>query len=1053
MNVISHNLASMFTNRQLGITTNNKAKSSEKLSSGYRINRAADDAAGLSISEKMRKQIRGLSQGASNIQDGISLIQVADGYLNEVHDILHRINELAIKSANGTNSESDRNAINDEVQKLKEETNRIFKTAKYNEIKLFEGPYKPNVEIIPNTNPPSKRTVAYQISTVLPPGVVIDDDTAANGYMSAGPYTAADGVTYQASAVLDFTNINLSDLSALDGTGFFSTCCTCHDYYSITFDSTTSSHSESGSTHHTYSVGIQGCTTPEDIVQRIIDATGGRPNDHFTNYEVDVSDPKKLVVYDNRPSQTASPGFGLFGAGVKEERIITDTLGPNGADIQVFNIGPDSSGKMQFGGVEINNVRHTWDELGFELSGDGKTFASDHSIEFYDYTGERVSLWAKAGTRVPEVTRNYVWDADPDGIYVNNVFAASWEDIGIKDKGNFGEYSFQFRNMEISFTVNDGDDLNDVISGINAKALNDRYSWDLSIGSYETRTAAQICNTSTQIVTNNNTSASDYKYTIVADSTGITLADDSGTGITHTKVSWEDFANKGTPTLPAGSNPIADWGLNDIDGMGTASNRITLDDQAIYHYEDIDNPDLPISFDFTLADEASLEAVISALNNVEFTLPVDAPGNMTASVSSTVSVHNAELPTSPTVSVSSNNMDFKMQRLFGRDFDDPNGEIKGEITQTFDAGTLDPAATTVVNGPEKTVGQDPPSSVTPGSGTVWVKEGNEYVQYDVKEEIVKVEYVESVETTTEHYNDASFTYSGQFGNTANTWDGGNHSQAIQSVNSGPFSYEVVTEKKTVQKVVTYKNVYTEKPNSRTTADPGVPMVQKDETEQPPRNEGSPTTTTTVKKSKVSNNLDIKTADNSNPVNLKLSTDLTGWENGDSANIDLTFKASDYAKRKFDAVANTAGNINESGNFSEVEINGPQRYLWIQASDNNPDGIKVYWDSMNNTSIGISRTDVSTVEGARKAIDQVGKAMSIVSYNRSVLGAEQNRLEHAHKINLNTHENTSSAESLIRDTDMADEMVRFSKESILQQAGQSMLAQANQQPQSVLQLLQ
>ncbi len=135
--VISHNLLAMNAQRQFNITGTKKKKSTEKLASGYKINRAADDAAGLAISEKMRRQIRGLDQGARNTQDGISLLQVADGALSEVHDMLHRMNELAIQAANGTNSDSDREAIQQEVDQIKREIDRIGSTIKFNERYLF----------------------------------------------------------------------------------------------------------------------------------------------------------------------------------------------------------------------------------------------------------------------------------------------------------------------------------------------------------------------------------------------------------------------------------------------------------------------------------------------------------------------------------------------------------------------------------------------------------------------------------------------------------------------------------------------------------------------------------------------------------------------------------------------------------------------------------------------------------------------------------------------------------------------------------------------------
>ena len=137
--VVQHNLTAMNSNRMLGITTGRQAKSTEKLSSGYKINRAADDAAGLTISEKMRKQMRGLDRASTNAEDGVSAVQTAEGALTEVHDMLQRMNELAIQSANGTNSETDRDAIQAEVDQLVTEIDRVSETTKFNETYLLKG--------------------------------------------------------------------------------------------------------------------------------------------------------------------------------------------------------------------------------------------------------------------------------------------------------------------------------------------------------------------------------------------------------------------------------------------------------------------------------------------------------------------------------------------------------------------------------------------------------------------------------------------------------------------------------------------------------------------------------------------------------------------------------------------------------------------------------------------------------------------------------------------------------------------------------------------------
>lgn len=161
--VVQHNLTAMNSNRQLGITTSAQAKSSEKLSSGYRINRAGDDAAGLKISEKMRSQIRGLNKASSNAQDGISLIQTAEGALNEAHSILQRMNELAVQGANDTNQSIDRDAINQELDALTEELDRISQTTQFNKQNLLDGNFKDkNLQVGAN----AKQKIAISIDSM-----------------------------------------------------------------------------------------------------------------------------------------------------------------------------------------------------------------------------------------------------------------------------------------------------------------------------------------------------------------------------------------------------------------------------------------------------------------------------------------------------------------------------------------------------------------------------------------------------------------------------------------------------------------------------------------------------------------------------------------------------------------------------------------------------------------------------------------------------------------------------------------------------------------------
>ncbi|EOS42050.1 flagellin [Lachnospiraceae bacterium A2] len=151
--IVQHNLTAMNSNRQLGVTTNAQAKSSEKLSSSYRINRAGDDAAGLKISEKMRSQVRGLTRASTNAQDGVSLIQTAEGALNEAHSILQRMNELAVQGANDTNENIDREAINEELDALTAELDRISTTTQFNKQNLLDGSFQDkNLQVGANAN-------------------------------------------------------------------------------------------------------------------------------------------------------------------------------------------------------------------------------------------------------------------------------------------------------------------------------------------------------------------------------------------------------------------------------------------------------------------------------------------------------------------------------------------------------------------------------------------------------------------------------------------------------------------------------------------------------------------------------------------------------------------------------------------------------------------------------------------------------------------------------------------------------------------------------------
>lgn len=222
--VVQHNLQAANTNRQLGITTSAQAKSTEKLSSGYKINRAADDAAGLSISEKMRSQIRGLNKASSNAQDGVSLVQTAEGALNETHSILQRMNELATQAANGTNTSVDRSAIRAELDQLTSEINRIQSTTQFNTMNLLDGTFSGAANKMKlQVGALSGQSIDFSIANMCATKIGLDKTLSVSTFAKAGSYmksvqNAIEVVSKQRSAMGAIQNRLEHTIANLDTT-------------------------------------------------------------------------------------------------------------------------------------------------------------------------------------------------------------------------------------------------------------------------------------------------------------------------------------------------------------------------------------------------------------------------------------------------------------------------------------------------------------------------------------------------------------------------------------------------------------------------------------------------------------------------------------------------------------------------------------------------------------------------------------------------------------------------------------------------------------------
>ncbi len=872
---IQHNLAAMNASGQYNVTSGKRAKSTEKLSSGYRVNRAADDAAGLAISEKMRRQINGLTQASRNIQDGISFDQSADGYLNEVHSILQRINQLAVQSANGTNEETDRAYLDQEVQALKKETKKIFREADFNEIKIWEMPYMPEPELIPNKEP----------------------------------------------------------------------------------------------------------------------------------------------------------------------------------DIQVFNSGVDANGNPLWGGVEINHVRHTWEELGVKFKEDGKTFDGDQWIPSQegelDYTGERIVLRVKDGEQPPLIARNYKWQADENGISVNNVKPViPWSEVkdedgnGIAELVEYKDYSFTFRNMKIGFTPAKGDTtMDDVIKGISGDTLPTFYTFDLAVSTEDpiaaTRQAVQTTG-KRQYVNNANQHIIDNDYTVKADETGVTLWEEDGKD--HRFMRWGHTEKDFNATKEGQQFPITDWGTTRVewtngdvsdDGYaGLNSRMITFDDGINYVYKDTVGGaqyKLPVEFSFSLEDETSIDAAIAALDGATFSKEFYAPGDH---YSGDVEILSDAL-----------SGDFYKQRAYGRDFDRSNATLNGNITKT----------TTVLS--EETTGE---LIIGDSYGSSTRKSENPVEVYARTDDgkYCKLNRYDSTKTETWRTQETlskeiKCEYTGDFAG---------------------FDMQKQNGEGTVKRTNTYNNIMvTDTSVYRYTGDDGAPVI----VDTPP--EGAVTiedfdfskigedinkvrSNRTLSGSVYENDDDVVTIKTSKGEAMTVKF-ANSYDDGTTKQAKVQWNATDLAYREFrlkpnyNDLSKPVYNASSKANFRDFHINVPERDLWIQAGVEAGSGIMERWEPLNNAVIGISSANVRTQEDAALAIYDAKKAMAKISEQRSDFGAYQNRLEHAYNIDQNTAENTQYAESQIRDTNMAEEMVRFSNLGILEQAGSSMLTQANQSRQNILSLLQ
>ena len=867
--VISHNMLALNANRQFNIINKNKAKSTEKLSSGYRINRAADDAAGLSISEKMRRQIRGLSQGVKNTEDGVSLCQVADGALAEVSEMLHRITELSVQSANGTNTDEDRKAIQQEIKQILKEIDRIGDTTTFNERKIFVG----GAQGIDGSNINSGNNVIIGYRPEIITSTVPVQKSDSFVFNISGESTELVGQTYTVSSAIT------SDSGLIIGTDTVS-------WSSITDENGSTVDLNNDISAGTYSFDYKGITVSFDVTR---DVTA----------EQFVDGLKGL-------SWTTKKG---------------------------------------------NNL-----QINYSLT----------ATTTADYSNNK---------------KNYKVQATNDGIIVNDVLY-SWPD-SVKNSALEGN-TFDINAGDVQFKLSVGSDntasLSDIIQNIGTKTINET-----------TRTSY------TTPISQMSISRSDADADVKTSNEMIDLMSNTSCIKTDTDGMW----------IEIGTTQYNKMSWADLDAGAMVSNGLT---KRVYS-------DGNLTFSFSANSDLSNDDIASYLNGTILEVTYGNKVNydvISKSPGDTYYPGNYPFYVNNTLTSEEAHNDFLLQQF--------SFTAIGDGTPTYIRND-DSEYSTVPHI------MDNPYKVAGSTGFSRSVRGN-ILAFGIKGSVDNGYELQNATELRDYFNRRDYN--------KNTMDRTSINLVFKHADGGVVSVKMLDDLTYSMTLDEFVNAITDRASYYN--EPLLGLVF-------PETGKDVTYTYTVGPKKNSITVETNYSQYSGTV-------ASQYKNISAVEADTVRNVPQYIyteneTRQQEVQVPIYGNSSSSEGSSQTE----RGRLWIQSGSEAGQGMFLEIDRMNTTILGINDLDVSTVGGANHALDAVKDALEKVSSNRSKIGAQQNRLEHTIANELNVVENTTSAESRIRDTDMSKEMVAFSKDMILENVGQAMLAQANQSNQGVLSLLQ
>lgn len=1020
MVVLATNLAAMFTNRQLNVNSNNKSKAEEKLSSGYRINRSADDAAGLKISEKLRSQIRGLERGKKNIMDGVSFIQVADGAMSEMHEMVQRIRELAVQSSNDTNTEAERNAMQQEVAQIKKELNRIALNTEFNGEDVFDNSYT----MMEVEGSPKDLTVfnsSYNAAT----GEVTYGGFVFHGNRITWDQVHPGMVQIDANGKQTFVGGNYTYVDAATGCNFNITC-------------------------------KDGDEVP--ILKRDINVTAD-----VTGIYIDGK-------HHNWDQLKDEDGGGLSVLNIGAGTWTLDYEGAEisffiGNDVETLNDMADAINSCKDGKIQYSlhtKYAGSYEEKAVDVDEFIKNLQISNVLTQYISSNNDVKIIVRAGDG-QNGTKNGIWLEQPDGSEITGSFQ-SWDDLGIHswEQGTDinSNYVYKYSDSEgindtllsFDFTLSDVTSLDSVINGLDHMAIsgnnitthyetNVNITQDNNIKKVQTKAYNKIFYTEEKqlgrdfdVKNIDNLSNANLGYDAANGKITMDFLDAAGNSV----ISYEGDATKTKASI---KNAVDNY-VNYVIKRKTEAALAGQDPQKI-----------------TLKNR-SLDEVVGA-------------GNVTTSGY----FDQVFMLDKNTMKVTDGDGSYSS----GKDGDTYPGAYI-DFNGLGTAYTLDDLVGTGFNSTCKTCDKhysvmfvdNLTGATTTANGYAYVQRQqglNDYIlQVDINS--LRANGVASgsdltsafVDIASECY-DFHYTQYAADGSKLHIYDDRMSSTEARSATFDTMPYFSIS---TDVFDITVKSSDGRYVSANYTYDFGdvaenveVTMIDDNAGDYVMRADGSyekydpaayPDPANQPKRFNL--NIAYKKADGSLAADKSESVD----DYADKALKHMTDKtnvqldATDYTY--IDVSGNENPNVAINSDFEAyVQEDGYENVLHIQVSGNEWDCIKIPRIAMNNMKTHIFKANVSTWEKAQNTIGYADYAINYISEQRALYGAYQNRLEHTYNNNANTSENLTAAESRLRDTDMADEMVNYTKHSILEQAGQSLLVQANRNPETVLQLLQ